>query len=203
MCMINVCVAFTFFSKLQNRENMSGFAGKKQVGRPKRKAERKQEKKSWPQVQAEHRWAQQMKAKLKDAERMFIIKRWVEQRKASQKPPAQRLAELKEAEKKQADEMQAEQRWEEWRQKHIAQWKLEQRREEEFNASKKKRDLQETRTRRTEVLESLTSWKELNMMDDLLEEVRLNASKRPAKQNCYPLVHNEVFWIYKWQNSLC
>ena len=41
------------------------------------------------------------------------------------------------------------------------------------------------------MLESPTSWEELNIMDDLLEEVRLYVSKRPAKQKCYSLVHND------------
>ncbi|XP_046899931.1 uncharacterized protein LOC124483495 [Hypomesus transpacificus] len=112
-----------------------------------------------------------MHAAQKDAERRSIIKRWVELRKALQKPPAQRLAELKEAEKKQADERRAEQRWKEWRQKQRAQWELEQRRKEEFNTSKKKLDLQETRKPHTQVLKSPTLWEELKMMDDLLEEI--------------------------------
>ena len=137
----------------------------------KQKKQLEQEEKRWPQRQAEHRWAQQMKEALKDLERRFVIQRWVEQREDSQEPRAQRLAaELKEAEKKQADKMQAVQRWKEWRQTHIAVWELEQRREE-FNASKKKRDLQKTRTPRKQVLEFPTIWEELNIMNDLVEEI--------------------------------
>jgi len=173
---VYVNTAVTFF--YNRTDNMSGFPEKKRMD--KKKKERTPAVKSWPQIQAEQRWARKMQAAQKDAETRFIIKRWVDLKNTLQKPREKRLAELREAEKRLAEDrqdMQRQERWREWRQKERELWEAEQRqKEQELNSKKKLEDLQETKTPHTQVLKSPTILEELKILDELLEEVRLYAN---------------------------